>query len=236
MSRARMTMATLMALLMVAALGWGIRARADDDQQKQREKVDKAREVYEELVKAPDRGVPEALLERARAIAIFPSVTKVAIGVGARRGKGVMVMRNAAGEWSAPAFYSLTGGSWGLQFGAESADVVLFFMTDRSARSLVDGKFTVGGKAGVSAGPVGRTAEASTDIKLDSEVYSYARSRGLFAGISLEGAKIQPDGEANLEFYGKKMTPQAILVDRSVSGQPEEATRLVAVLPSGPPK
>lgn len=200
------------------------------------ERVDHAREAYVQLVRAGDRGVPGALLERCRAVAIFPGVIKGAIGFGVRYGKGVVLFRGGSGGWSPPAFFTLTGGSWGLQLGAESADVVLFFMTERGARSLLESRFTLGAKAGVAAGPVGRTGEAGTDVKLAAEIYSYARSRGLFAGISLEGARLAPDLDSNAGFYGSRLDAKTILVERRVPRRPGGAERLVAVLPDGAPR
>ena len=222
------------ALVMLLGLALTAMPAAADDAAKEAadkgEKVDHAREVFEELIKTPDRGVPEELLKNCRAIAIFPHVIKAAVGVGGRHGKGIVVQRTSAG-WSAPAFFSLTGGSWGLQIGAESADVVLFFMSDKSVASLLNSKFTLGAKAGVAAGPAGRTAEASTDLKLNSEIYSYARSKGLFAGISLEGARIAADNDDNAEYYGKAITAKQILIGGETPSLPESATRLRSVLP-----
>jgi lipid-binding SYLF domain-containing protein len=195
------------------------------------ERVARAREVYQELVSTPDRTIPEKLLENARAIAIFPHVIKGAFIVGARHGKGVVMCRDAKGTWSPPAFFTLTGGSWGWQIGAEASDVVLFFMTERGAKSLLESKFTLGGKLGVAAGPVGRTAEASTDAQLNAEIYSYAKSKGLFAGISLEGARMAPDEESIRRFYGENVGARAILFEHQVPKRPAEAARLLGALP-----
>ncbi len=194
------------------------------------DRVDRAREAYEQLVHTADRGVPDALLKRCKAVAIFPGVIKGAIGFGARYGKGVVAVRADSG-WSALAFFTLTGGSWGLQLGAESADIVLFFMTDRGVRSLLSSKFTLGAKAGVAAGPVGRTAEAGTDVKLGAEIYSYARSRGLYAGISLEGARLAPDDKSNESFYGSAITSRQILLEHRVPDRPPAGEKLIGELP-----
>jgi lipid-binding SYLF domain-containing protein len=195
------------------------------------ERVDRAREVFQELIQAPDRAVPESLLVRAKAIAIFPRVLKAALGFGGRYGKGVVSCRDSAGHWSPPAFLTLTGGSWGLQIGAESAEVVLIFMTERGTRSLLDSKFTLGAKAGLAAGPVGRTAEMATDLKLDAEIYSYARSKGLFAGISLEGARLAPDDRSIRSFYGEPVSAQALLFDHKAPRVPPAAEKLIQALP-----
>jgi lipid-binding SYLF domain-containing protein len=203
-------------------------ARAEDDLPA---RVVRSREVFQELVKAPDREIPEALLKDCKCVAIFPHVIKGAFVFGARRGKGVVSCRNAAGEWSPPAFFSLTGGSWGLQIGAESADVVLFFMTERGAKSLLESKFTLGGQLAVAAGPAGRSAEASTDAKLEAEIYSYARSKGLFAGLSLEGARLSPDTKSIQSYYGEPVETRAILFQHKVPRRPPEAAKLVGALP-----
>ena len=134
--------------------------------------------------------MPERLLEEARCIAILPKVVKGAFVWGGRRGQGVMSCRNDERRWSPPAFVKITGGSFGLQAGAQSTDLVMFFMTELGARSLIDSKFILGGDVTVAAGPVGRAAAANTDIRLKAEVYAYARSRGLFAGVSIEGAQL----------------------------------------------
>jgi len=216
MSRVRMTMAAVLGVSMVMSLAWAARAHAKDDRQEAVDRLQKAQKVYEELVNAPDRGVPDQLLKNCKAIAIFPSVIKAAVGVGARHGHGVLLTRGSDGSWSPPAFMSLTGGSWGLQLGATSTDVVMFFMTDNSVNSLLSSKFQLSAKAGAAAGPVGRTAEAGTDLKLNSQILTYARSKGLFAGISLEGAKVSFDKEDTAEFYGKSIGARTILMDRNV--------------------
>jgi len=190
-----------------------------------------AKEVYQQLVSAPDRGVPKELLEHARAIAVFPGVLKAAIGFGARHGKGVMTVRTANG-WSAPAVVSITGGSAGFQLGAESTDLVLFFMNDRGVKAIINGsKLTLGGKASVAAGPVGRSGEAATNLELNAEIYSYARSKGLFAGLSVEGARIAPDNKENAEFYGAGVTAKTVLLGKGPANRPPAAQDFLSVLP-----
>jgi len=195
------------------------------------ERVRTANEVYRELLKEPDRGVPEALLENCRCVAVIPHVIKGALGYGARYGRGVISCRTPSGEWSPLSFVTLAGGSFGLQFGGETSDFVLFFMTDRGARSLISSKFTLGGKASVAAGPVGRSAEASTDLKLDAEIYSYAKSKGLFAGISLEGARLAPDEKANEEYYRVPASAKWLLFGQGTPKSPPEAKELLSTLP-----
>lgn len=186
-------------------------ARADENDTDETERLDRARAAFLEVRDLEDAKIPRRLMERARCVAVFPGVVKGALGWGARAGKGVMSCRDTSGRWGAPIFLTVKGGSFGLQIGVEKADVVLFFMTDRSARSLLESKFTLGGKAGLAAGPVGRTAEAATDLKLDAEIYSYARSKGVFAGISLEGARVAPDEKATRRFYGQSAQPKQLL-------------------------
>jgi len=229
---ARKTAALMTALLVIAA-GTARAAEKAEKAEKADESSERAThaaEVYTELIKAPDKGVPKELLENCKCVAVFPHVLKAAVGVGARHGRGVVSCRNASGQWSPIAFMRITGGSWGLQLGAESTDLVLFFMTDRSAQSLLDSKFTLGAKAGVAAGPVGRSAEAATDVKLNAEIYSYARSKGLFAGLSLEGANLAPDKESIQKFYGSPVDAKTILFDQQVPRRPPAGDAFVEVL------
>jgi lipid-binding SYLF domain-containing protein len=186
-------------------------ARATTTKKDLSKRLENARVAYLEL--RDTKEIPDKVVNEARCIAVFPGVVKAALGFGARHGKGVMSCRDASGHWGPPVFMEMSGGSLGFQIGVEKADVVLFFMTDKSVQSILESKFSLGAKAGVAAGPVGRTAEASTDVKLNAEIYSYARSKGAFAGLSLEGAKIAPDNSDNSEFYGKSASPKAILVD-----------------------
>ena len=189
-----------------------------------------AREVYQELLHAPDRSVPAALLRNCRCIAVIPHTLKGAIGYGARFGQGIISCRGGGG-WSPVSFLRLTGGSVGFQIGAEASDYVLFFMTERGARSLLRSKFTLGGTVSIAAGPAGRSAEAGTDIPLDAEIYSYARSKGLFAGVSLEGARLAPDRKSNQAYYGRLIDAEAILFRRRAPGMPASGREFVAALP-----
>lgn len=228
----------LLAAASVVFLVWGLMAwpafaadSAEKPKDKEAERLDEAREVFQTLVNMSDSKVPKPLLDKCRCLAVFPGVVKGALGWGGRHGKGVMTCRNARGTWGPPVFLTLTGGSFGLQIGIEKADVVLFFMNDRGARSLVESKFMLGGKGSVAAGPVGRTAEADTDIELNAEIYSYARTKGLFAGLSLEGAKLGPDKDATNRFYGRTIEPRAVLFEHKVSSPPPSAQRFLAALP-----
>lgn len=222
------------AVLTVAAVLVGPAPSARADKASVDKKLQDATAVFQELLQTPDRGVPQALLNQARCIAVIPHVYKGALGWGARFGHGVMTCRNAQGEWSPPTFVKLTGMSGGAQIGFESTDLVLFFMNDKGARSLMNSKAKVslGGRASVAAGPFGRTGEASTDLKLNAEIYSYAKSKGLFAGVSLEGARLAADNDDNAELYGRKVTVQQLLFERTPMNLPDAVTSFLRVLPT----
>ena len=198
--------------------------------ERQRIKLRTAVEVWKELMEAPGKKVPQRLLEDARCLAVIPGVIKGAFVFGGHRGKGVLTCRRGDG-WSAPIFINMTGGSWGLQAGGQSIDFVLFFVTDRSVKSLLKSEFTLGGDASVAAGPLGRTAEASTDLKLNAEIYSYGKSRGLFAGISFQGARLAANQRWINDYYGKRLWPESVLFEDAVSSPPPEAKAFLAVLP-----
>lgn len=181
---------------------------ADDETERARE----AGTVLAEIMGAPDGGIPGDLLEKSHAIAIVPHVVKAAFIVGGRHGKGLISRRNEDGSWTTPAFITLSAGSVGFQIGASATDLVLVFTNEDGLRPLLKGKFTLGGDASVAAGPVGRTASGSTDVTLRSAIYSYARSKGLFAGVSLDGASITMDDSANEAVYGSPLTGEDILL------------------------
>jgi lipid-binding SYLF domain-containing protein len=171
------------------------------EKSKEIEKAENAVEVFKEMVDLPEEGIPEALLSKAEAIAVIPGFWKAAWVIGGRHGKGVILVRKGEGGWSYPSFISMTGGSVGFQIGVQRADIILVFKNKRSVSTIAKGKFTLGADAGVAAGPVGRKAEASTDIRFEAEIYSYSKSKGLFAGISIEGASLTIDKDANAKFY-----------------------------------
>jgi lipid-binding SYLF domain-containing protein len=160
-------------------------------------------EVFDKIMDAPDRSVPRELLDRAEAVAVFPGVLKAGFVVGGRGGSGV-ISRRVAGGWSAPAFFKLGGVSVGLQIGASKTDVVLLFMNESALKGLLEDKFEIGGEASAAAGPVGRSASATTNLTLDAGILSYSRSKGLFAGLELKGAVINPDNDLNEAIYGMK--------------------------------
>ena len=215
--------AVLLSALLAALLA--VPATAQDDA---RAKLRDATSVFEDLRGIEEQKIPPQLFDDARAVAIIPGVVKVGLVVGGRRGKGVILLRRDDGSWSAPAFLTITGGSFGFQAGASSTDVVLVFRNDSSVKSLVDGKITLGGNASVAAGPVGRNAEAATDARLKAEIYSYSRSRGAFAGVSLEGSSLAFDDDRNARLYGPSISVNQILYGDTPS--PRAADRLRALL------
>jgi len=227
----RIVGAAIVATIAVFLLAPAASAADEKAKAKETERLEDARAVYQELRDMKDAEVPKPLLDDCRCVAVFPGVVKGAFGFGGRRGHGVMTCRDSSGAWGAPAFLTLTGGSFGFQIGVEKADVLLFLMTERGARSLTESKFTLGAKAGLAAGPVGRSAEAATDLKLDAEIYSYGRSKGAFAGISLEGAKVGPDKDANERAYGLKLETKEILFGRRALKRSEAMEAFLSALP-----
>lgn len=195
-----------------------------------KEKVDLASVILDEIMQIPEKGIPPSLLANAAGIAIIPNVLKVGLVVGGRFGRGVLVLRNAGGGWSDPVFISLTGGSFGWQIGAQSTDVILVFKTARSIQGILNGKFTLGADAAVAAGPVGRNMSGAVDTTLRAEIYSYSRSRGLFAGVSLEGSALQVNDDANAAYYGPAYLGPRSIISGSVARETPDVTRLKAKL------
>jgi len=166
--------------------------------------------VMNDIMQAPDKAIPKDLLQNARAIAVIPDMIKAGFIFGGRRGEGLISVKSPNGTWSNPSFITMTGGSVGFQAGVSSTDVILVFRTQRGVDSIVNGKFTLGADASAAAGPVGRTASASTDAQMKAEIYSYSRSRGLFAGVALDGSVLRIDYDANAAVYGAGITPRRI--------------------------
>jgi lipid-binding SYLF domain-containing protein len=166
-------------------------------------KAASAARVFEQIMNAPDNSIPKELLDKAEAVAVFPGMLKAGLGVGGRGGSG-LISRRVTGGWSAPAYFKMGGASIGLQIGAAKTDLVLLFMNEDALRGLLGDKLEIGGEASAAAGPVGRTASASTDVKLNAGILSYSRSKGLFAGLELKGAIINPDNDLNEALYGLK--------------------------------
>jgi len=217
-------------LFLIAILLSGLAAGPAAAATAEADRVAAAADVIEELTRIPEQSIPPALLARAYAVAVIPEVIKVGFGIGARRGKGVLVVRQDNGSWSNPAFVTLTGGSVGFQIGAQSTDVILVFKSNQSVEGIANGRMTLGVDASIAAGPVGRQTGAHTDVTFQAEVYSYSKSRGLFAGIALEGAGVSMDRLANAAFYAAPdMTPERIFASPG-NIAPPEANRLVQLL------
>jgi lipid-binding SYLF domain-containing protein len=193
------------------------------------ERARKAADVLAEVMAIPEGSIPDELMERARGIAVIPHLVKGAFGVGGRYGKGLISQRQPNGKWSTPAFIEIGGGSFGFQIGFQETDVVLVFTNEAGIKTLLDGKVTLGADASVAAGPVGRQATADTDIKFSSAIYSYSRNKGLFAGVSLEGAAIMMDDDANRRVYGKDVSGQEILLLHKVRSNPIVAPFMIAL-------
>jgi len=168
------------------------------------ERASNAGAVLGEITSAPDQGIPEALLKRAQGIAVIPHVVKGAFGIGGRYGKGLVAQRNADGTWGTPLFIDIGGGSFGFQLGVQATDLLMVFTNREGILPLLKGKLKIGADASATAGPVGRNAEVGTDILLKSAIYSYSRSKGLFAGVALDGAVLGLDDDANKRVYGNK--------------------------------
>jgi len=190
-----------------------------------------ASQVLTELMQMPEQNVPTWLLERAHAVAVIPAVIKVGLGIGGRRGKGVLVVRKDNGAWSNPVFVNLTGGSFGFQVGVQSTDVVLVFTSRQSIEGIVGGKVTLGADASVAAGPVGRQSSAATDIGLTAQVYSYSRASGLFAGVALDGSALTIDHRSNQDFYHRPAILASEII-RADEPAPAPAGTFIAALRS----
>ncbi len=195
-----------------------------------KQRLQTASTVLSEIMAAPDKGIPQELLEKAQCIVIVPGLKKGAFIVGGKYGKGFMSCRRAAGVgWSAPASMRVEGGSFGFQIGGAETDAIMLVMNERGATKLMESKFTLGADASVAAGPVGRSSEANTDAKMHAEILTYSRSRGAFAGVALDGATLRPDGEGNKELYGNKdLTSQQIVL--KTTKIPAAARPLIAQL------
>jgi lipid-binding SYLF domain-containing protein len=199
---------TAVVALVVVFLSPVTQARQESDEAR---RVRESATVFGEIMAAEDKSIPQAILGKAEGIAIFPGTLRGGFLVGGVRGRGIISARNE-GRWSAPAFMTLTGGSIGLQIGGQAADLILVIMQRRGLESLVRNQFKLGADAAVAAGPVGRDAQASTDLQLRAEILSYSRARGLFAGVTINGSTLRADRDANERFYGKRVeTGQIVL-------------------------
>jgi len=204
---------------------------------KEQKRLENSGVVMQEIMNTPEN-IPQEVLEKADCVIVFPSVLKAAFVVGGSYGRGAMVCRtgkNFRGPWGAPAMYALEGGSIGFQIGGQATDLVLLVMNERGASSILSSKVKLGADASIAAGPVGRDASADTDAYLRSEVLSYSRSRGLFAGVSLEGSTLRPDNDATADVYGRKLTARQIVLGGKI-GVPLSGRHLVAVLQKSAPR
>jgi lipid-binding SYLF domain-containing protein len=204
----RKALLTACALALVAPVMTSTLSAAISDKLKSR--IDESATVLTELHAAPDKDVPQDLWDRATCVIVIPSVKKAAFVFGGEYGKGLMSCRKGGG-WSAPVFMQLQKGSWGLQIGAQSIDLILLVNNERGMKKLLGNKVTLGAEASVAAGPVGRDARAATDAQMNAEILSYSRAQGLFAGINLSGGVLKPDGDDNQDLYGRKVTAATVL-------------------------
>ncbi len=206
-------------------------------QRKEEDRLHESAEVMKEILDIPE-GIPKNILDKAECVIVFPSVLKFAIGIGGSYGRGAITCRtgkNHNGPWSAPAMMALEGGNIGLQLGGQATDFVLLVMNDKGADSVLSSKVKLGADAAAAAGPKGRDAAAATDIVLKAEILSYSRSRGLFAGVSLEGSTLRSDGGANKNLYGRKLSAREI-VQRGKVAMPAAGRELIGVLSRKSPK
>jgi|SRR5579863_67779 len=220
-------------LLVVMAMA-GLPASAQKDENK---RIQNAGKVMVEILNVPD-DIPADILDKAECVIVLPSVVKFAIGFGGSYGRGVMTCRsgrNFSGRWSAPSMMALEGGSFGLQLGGQATDFVLLVMNPRGAGSILTSQVKLGGDMAAAAGPKGRSAAASTDVTMRAEILSYSRSRGLFAGISLEGSSLRPDNDGNERLYGKGITAKEIVINSAIR-PPASARLLLATLNKKSPR
>src|SRR6202045_4626010 len=201
----------LLAMFGLGTLSWAGSAREDAT-----ERLENAGNVLHEIMGMSDNGIPEEVLEHAKCVAVVPHMVKAGFVFGGKGGKGVATCRTANG-WSAPAFITISGGSWGLQIGVEAVDVVLIIQNEKGIQKLLSSNFQIGADASAAAGPVGRHAEAGTDWKMDTEILTYSRAKGAFAGLTLEGASLRQDDDSRHAIYGHNATTRAILLGKVAS-------------------
>jgi SH3 domain-containing YSC84-like protein 1 len=211
------------ALLAVCAV---LPARADQAKSEVQARLDNSATILRELSATPDKGIPDEVYKSAKCIAVVPRLLKGAFVFGGKHGRGTVTCKLPNGAWSAPAFFVISGGSWGLQAGAESIDLVMMIMTDEGARHLLENKFQVGANASGSAGPVGRHASAGVDWKLDTQILTYSRSKGLFAGVDLDGSWIDHDTDSTKALYNKDSSTNDLLAGKVPV--PDEAKTFIA--------
>jgi lipid-binding SYLF domain-containing protein len=215
---------TLLTILAVGASVFTPLAIAADKESSAADRLDASADVLADMMHAADKGIPQDLMNRAQCVVVVPNMKKAGFIFGAKYGRGWAVCRRRGGSgWSAPAGMRIEGGSFGLQIGGSESDVVVLVNADSGLKHLLEDKFTLGADATVAAGPVGRDASAETDAQLHAEMLSYSRSRGVFAGLALEGATLRPDKEANKELYGREIANREILTGSAVKAPPAAA-------------
>ena len=218
----------------VALLAVGPSSLKAQPTEKERRRLEACRDVLQESL-AGTEGIPHDLLNKAHCVAVVPGTKKFALGWGGRFGKGAVVCRREAGQgWGAPLLITMGGGSWGAQVGFQDADYVLLVMNRKGIDHLLSSNFTLGGDVAVAAGPVGRSGSATTDVSMNAEILSYSRSKGLFAGVSLEGAMVKQDGDGNADLYGQRVDPKAVLLSNEFR-VPPSAEPLVRLLDASSP-
>lgn len=200
----------LTAVLGVASIGW---AAGDTPREAATDRMDKAADVLHEIMNAGDKGIPEEVLEHAKCVAVVPHMVKGGFVLGAEGGRGVATCRTEHG-WSAPGFFSVEGGSWGLQIGVEGIDLVMIIQNDQGMEHLLNSKFKIGADASAAAGPVGRHASADTDWKMNAEILTYSRAKGVFAGLTLNGAAVHEDRDSMKAIYGEDTTERQVLMGK----------------------
>jgi lipid-binding SYLF domain-containing protein len=228
--RKRVTALMLVALFVPLAF-----AQKDEKEQTagdaERGRVKESGQVLKEILDAPDKGIPKSVLDGSKCVIVLPSVKKMAVGIGGSYGRGVMTCRTGTdykGPWSAPIMMASSGGSVGFQIGGQATDFVIIVMNDGGAKNLLNNKVKLGADASVAAGPVGRTAEASTNARMQAQMLSYSRSQGVFGGVSLSGSTLRPDGGANENLYRQKVKPEEIIAGKVP--MPPEAQQLITDL------
>ncbi len=195
----------------------------------------RATDVFQEMMKTPDKGIPQDLLDKSECIGVVPGLKKGGLGLGGKYGKGLVMCRKPDRSWTAPSFITIEGGSAGFQIGFEQIDLVMLIMNREGMNKLIGDKFTIGADASAAAGPVGRQSAAQTNIRLDAQILTYSRAKGLFAGISLDGATLRQDKDDNRDFYGKDIDARKILLEGTVE-MPAEARALASALSWQSPK
>ncbi len=228
---------SIVVLVAVLALATASYAKDPNNAKDEDARLQNSGKVMQEILNVPD-DIPRDLLNKARCVVVMPSVLKAAFVVGGSYGRGTMVCRtgkNFTGPWGAPAMYALEGASVGFQIGGEATDFVFLVMDDRGANSLLQSKVKLGADASAAAGPIGREAEADTDAYMRTEILTYSRARGVFAGVSLEGSTLRPDGDANRNLYGRSVSASNIIAEGGVQAPPS-ATGLIATLEKASPQ